>query len=332
MNTFHSFSLRPLGLALALSFTLVACGGGSSDSSEPPPSEPPVSEPPTPAEAQDLSASLSSGGLTRTYLARVPAKSNSLDALPLVIVLHGGGGSGTSIRNVTKFDAVADANGFVVAYPDGYSNSWNDGNGASDAEDAGVDDVAFVSALIDDLALRSPIDLRRVYVTGISNGGKMSLRLACQLSGRIAAAAPVAANMPDLLTANCAPARAVPMMFVHGDLDPISLRAGGVLPFGDGSSVLSTTASVAFWNDRNGCSATPSSTTTIDTVMDGTSIAYTRYAPCTAGAENRFYDVIGGGHTWPGGVQYLPVSQIGRTSDDVNAGQEMWQFFRAFAL
>jgi polyhydroxybutyrate depolymerase len=327
MNFFRSSASRALGLTLALSFNLVACGGGSSDSSEPP-----TSEPPTPADAQDLSASLSSGGLTRSYLARVPAKSDVLSALPLVIVLHGGGGSGTSIRNVTKFDAVADANGFVVAYPDGYSNSWNDGRGTTDAEEAGVDDVAFVSALIDDVAVRTRIDTRRVYVTGISNGGMMSIRLACQLSGRIAAAAPVAANMPNLLVANCAPTRAVPMMFVHGDLDPLLPRAGGVVPFGDGSSVLSTTASVAFWNDRNGCAATPASTTTIDPTVDGTSIADARYAPCTGGAENRFYDVGGGGHTWPGGVQYLPVSTIGRTSTDINAGQEAWQFFRAFAL
>jgi polyhydroxybutyrate depolymerase len=327
MNLFRSSASRALGLALALSFNLVACGGGSGDATDPP-----TSEPATPALAQDLSASLSSGGLTRTYLARVPAKSDVRSALPLVIVLHGGSGSGAGIRTVTKFDAVADANGFVVAYPDGYSNSWNDGRGTTDAEDAGVDDVAFVSALIDDVAARTPIDTRRVYVTGISNGGMMSIRLACQLSGRIAAAAPVAANMPDLLVAACAPTRAVPMMFVHGDLDPLLPRAGGVVPFGDGSSVLSTTASVAFWNDRNGCSATPSSMSTIDTVTDGTSIAYARYAPCTGGAENRFYDVIGGGHTWPGGVQYLPVSTIGRTSGDIDAGQEMWQFFRAFAL
>jgi polyhydroxybutyrate depolymerase len=324
MNTLRSPAWRVSGAALLLSLNLVACGGGGGSGES--------SDPPTPAAAQDLSASLESGGRTRTYLARVPAKSDSLDARPLVIVLHGGNGSGASIRTVTGFDAVADANGFVVAYPDGYSNSWNDGRGTTDAEEAGVDDVAFVSALIDDVAARTPIDLRRVYVTGISNGGMMSIRLACQLSNRIAAAAPVAANMPDLLTANCAPARAVPMMFVHGDLDPLLPRAGGVVPFGDGSSVLSTDASVAFWNDRNGCSSTPASTTTIDPAVDGTSIAYVRYAPCTGQAENRFYDVVGGGHTWPGGVQYLPVSSIGRTSADINAGQEMWQFFSGLTL
>jgi polyhydroxybutyrate depolymerase len=321
MNTLQQDLWRAMGSA-ALSCSLVACGGGSGESSSTP----------TAVAAQEVVASLTSGGLERTYLARVPAKSDSQAALPLVIVLHGGNGSGAGVRSLTRFDAVADANGFVVAYPDGYSNSWNDARGTTDAADASVDDVAFMAALIDDVAARTSIDQRRVYVTGISNGGMMSVRLACQLSSRITAAAVVAANVPELQAANCAPARAVPMMFVHGDQDPVSLRAGGALPFGEGGNVLSTIASVAFWNERNGCSTTAALTATIDPTVDGTSITATRYAPCTGGAENRFYDVVGGGHTWPGGVQYLPVSTIGRTSGDIDAGQEMWQFFRAFAL
>jgi polyhydroxybutyrate depolymerase len=324
MNTFRLHERCASFLVLALSLHLSACGGGgeSSDASAP--------DTPTSVAAQGVTASLDSGGLERTYLARVPAKSDAQTALPLVIALHGGNGSGQGVRSLTGFDAVADANGFVVAYPDGYSNSWNDARGATDAADAGVDDVAFVAALIDDVAARTPIDQRRVYVTGISNGGMMSVRLACQLSERITAAAVVAANVPELQTANCAPVRAVPMMFVHGDQDPVAPRAGGALPFGEGGNVLSTTASVAFWNKRNGCSATPTSTTTIDPAVDGTSIATTRYASCAAGAENRFYDVVGGGHTWPGGEQYLPVSRIGRTSTDMNASQEMWRFFSQF--
>jgi polyhydroxybutyrate depolymerase len=322
MNTLRS-PLRPvLSVALLLSSGLVACGGGSGgDSPEP-----------MPTTAQNLSASLSSGGLTRTYEARVPAKTDARNALPLVIVLHGGNGSGASIRSVAKFDTVADANGIVAAYPDGFSNSWNDGRGTTDASLAGVDDVAFVAALIDDVAARTPIDLRRVYVTGISNGGMMSIRLTCQLSSRIAAAAVVAANMPVLQTANCTPTRAVPVMWIHGDSDPVAPRGGGVSPFGAGGEVLSTTASVAFWNDLNGCATTAASTTTIDPFADGTSITYTRYAPCTRGGENRFYDVVGGGHTWPDGVQYLPVSSIGRTSTDLDASQAMWQFFQTSTL
>jgi polyhydroxybutyrate depolymerase len=268
----------------------------------------------------------------RTYAAHVPATDDASDARPLVIVFHGGRGTGDGIRRVTGFDGIADANGFVVAYPDGFSNSWNDGRGSTDAANAGVDDVAFVTALIDDLATRTPIDERRVYVTGLSNGGMMSMRLACELSSRIAAAAPVGANMPAGLTAACAPTRAVPVMLVHGDADPLLPRAGGLAPFDDGGVLLSTVESMAFWNDVGGCPQEPSSTDTVDIVDDGTTIVRERWTGCRDVAENRFYDVVGGGHTWPGGLQYLPEARIGRTSADLDAGQEMWDFFESLTL
>jgi polyhydroxybutyrate depolymerase len=307
-----------LSIAFCLPFA-AACGGGGGDG---------AAAAPTPSAAQTVSASLASGAFNRTYLAYVPAKTDTSAALPLVIALHGGGGSGAGMRSLTGLDAAADANGFVVAYPDGYATSWADGRATTDAEVAGVDDVAFASALIDDIAARTPVDRSRVYVTGISNGGMMSLRLACQLSEKIAAAAPVAANMPVNLSTACAPSRPVPTMFIHGDLDPLMPRNGGVIPLGAGGSVSSTAASVAFWNDRNGCASAPTETSVIDPVADNTSITLTRYAGCTGGGENRFYDVVGGGHTWPSGVQYQPVVIIGRTSGDIDANQEIWRFFR----
>jgi polyhydroxybutyrate depolymerase len=275
---------------------------------------------------------LPSGGITRTYQAHVPAKTDREAALPLVIALHGGNGTGASMRNLTSLDAVADDSGFVVAYPDGYANSWADGRGTTDAEVAGVNDVAFIGALIDDIAARTPIDARRVYVTGISNGGMMSLRLACALSSRIAAVAPVAANMPSALLSSCTPTRPVPVMFVHGDQDLLMPRDGGVVPLGAGGAVQSTAASVALWNGLNGCAAMATSSATIDAAADGTSISLLRYGGCGAGVDNRFYDVVGGGHTWPGGLQYQSIALIGRTSSEINAGQEMWSFFRGATL
>jgi polyhydroxybutyrate depolymerase len=278
--------------------------------------------------AQELTASLASGGRSRSYQARVPAKSDSQQALPLVIALHGGGGTGAGMPTLTGLDAVADSEGFVVVYPDGFSNSWADGRGTTDAELAGVDDVAFVAALIDDIAARTAVDRRRVHVIGISNGGMMSIRLACELSDRIAAAAAVAANMPANLSATCNPRHVVPMMFVHGDLDALMPRAGGSIPVGAGGTVLSTANSVAFWNARNGCAGTPATITTLDPAADATAIVASRFAPCTSGTENRYYDVAGGGHTWPGGVEYQPVALIGRTSMDMHASLEAWQFFQ----
>ena len=301
---------------------MAACGGGGGDGDGAA----------TPSSVQALSASLSVGGWARTYQAHVPAKADSAAALPLVIALHGGAGTGAGMRSLTSLDAVADSNAFVVAYPDGYANSWADGRGTTDAEVAGVDDVAFMAALIDDIATRTPIDRRRVYVTGISNGGMMSLRLACELSARVAAVAPVAANMPSSLSARCAPTRAVPVMFMHGNEDRLMPRSGGTLTLGAGGDVDSTSASVALWNALNGCAASPSATTTIDTVSDATSIAFSRFGGCRGGVDNRFYDVVGGGHTWPGGLQYLGVAVIGRTSNDIDASREVWSFFSGVAL
>lgn len=319
MNAVPGSWWRVAGAMLLASLT--ACGGGGGDA-----------PPPTPSAALDIAASVPSGGLARSYAARVPAKADAGSALPLVIALHGGAGTGAGMRGLTALDAVADRNGFVAAFPDGVSNSWADGRGTTAAEVAGVDDVAFIAALIDDVAARTPIDKRRVYVIGISNGGMMSLRVACELSQRVAAIGVVAANLPLSLQSRCNPSRAVPAMFVHGDLDPLMPRAGGVIPLGAGGTVLSTAASVAFWNTRNGCPATATATSVIDAVNDGTSITLSRHAGCSGGAENRFYDVIGGGHTWPGGVQYQPVALIGRTSNDIDASQEAWQFLSGYSL
>jgi polyhydroxybutyrate depolymerase len=164
-----------------------------------------------------------------------------------------------------------------------------------------------------------------------SYGGMMSLRLACQLANKVVAAAPVAANLPSNLSATCRPTRAVPMMFVHGTADTLMPRQGGAIAVGAGGEVLSTTACVALWNQLNSC---PSSGTqrTFDTVADGTSINSTVYAGCAGGAENRFDDVIGGGHTWPGGAQYAAEALIGKTSDDMNASLEIWRFVSRFSF
>ncbi|HEU5370452.1 MAG TPA: PHB depolymerase family esterase, partial [Ktedonobacterales bacterium] len=153
----------------------------------------------------DFSGSLSSGGLTRTYQGHLPSSYDGVKALPLVLALHGHGGDGQGMLRLTHLNRIADQHGFIVVYPDGYQKSWADGRGATEADQAGVDDVGFLSALIDALANQYKVDQKRVYVTGISNGGFMSERLACDLSNKVAAVAAVAATMPTGLAARCAP-------------------------------------------------------------------------------------------------------------------------------
>ncbi len=324
-----AFIFRAAVATCLISLSLAACGGRGLRNRA---SAPPAPAPQVSVQTQELSGNVTRGGLVRTFTAHIPAPADSTQPLPLLIALHGGGGNGAGMRRLSGLDAVSDANGFVVAYPDGHLKNWADGRGTGDSEKAGVDDVAFISALIDQLAQFTPIDTKRVYVTGISNGGMMSLRLACALSDKIAGIAAVAANMPANLAVNCRPARPMPIMFVHGNADTFVPRAGGTITKGSGGQVLSTTASINFWLRANLCPNLMTAVTVIDPANDGTSIYLSKYAGCAAGGDVRFYDVINGGHTWPGGTQYLPQIAVGKVSQDMNTGQEIWRFLSAFSL
>jgi polyhydroxybutyrate depolymerase len=148
--------------------------------------------------------SLTVGGVERRYLLHVPPHLAPGRAAALVLAFHGGGTHDWSMPGLTHFDPLADREGFLVAYPDGLDRSWNDGRGMSAA-----DDVAFVRAVIEDIERSHDVDPRRIYATGISNGGFFSNKLACDLSDKIAAVASVAATMPEKLVSACKPSRPV---------------------------------------------------------------------------------------------------------------------------
>ncbi len=285
---------------------------------------------PTPVR-HDFSGSLSSGGLTRTYRGHLPSSYDGVKALPLVLALHGNGGDGQGMQRLTHLNSIADEHGFIVVYPDGYQKSWADGRGATEADQAGVDDVSFLSALIDALANQYQVDPKRVYVTGISNGGFMTQRLACDLSNKIAAAAAVAATMPTGLAARCAPRRPVPFLLMQGADDPFVPVQGGAVK-GERGTVLSASATIQKWVSIDGCPASPATGNEPDTANDGTSVSYQLYSGCRNRSAVALYLVAGGGHTWPGGLQYLPAALIGKTSRDIDAGEVIWSFFQPQAL
>jgi polyhydroxybutyrate depolymerase len=272
--------------------------------------------------------SLELDGLRRTYQLFLPSSYDGTRAVPLVMVLHGGMGNGEGISNVTAFSTVAEREGFIVVYPNGYQESWADGRGTTAADEAGVDDVAFISRLIEKLSTDYRIVYEQVYVTGFSNGGHMSYRLACELSEKIAAVAPVAASLSENLAASCSPQRPVPVLQIHGTADPIRPYEGGEAR----GMVLSAPASVAFWASKNGCSSEPSSTNLPDIAQDGTTVTLTAYTNCQQGGDVQHYIVVEGGHTWPGGLQYLPERRIGKTSQDINASEVIWKFFAEHSL
>lgn len=174
-----------------------------------------------------------------------------------------------------------------------------------------------------------PVDPERIYVTGASNGGMMTQRLACEATGAFAAAAAVISSMPAAL--DCRPSRPFPMLFINGTDDPLMPYQGGQVHFyrRQLGEVLSTPETVAFWAANNGCNPTPESVLLDLDPDDGTWIALDSYSGCQAGAQVLLYTVNGGGHTWPGGSQYLPEFVVGKVSNDMESNQAIWGFFAA---
>jgi polyhydroxybutyrate depolymerase len=278
---------------------------------------------------QTVTGSITSGGLTRTYRLHVPAITPS-KAVSLVISLNGRGGTGQQLSGLTKFDALADKAGVVIVYPDGYEKSWADGRGGTPADKAGVDDVALISSLIDALSGQFKIDPTRVYAFGISNGGHMALRLACELPSRIVAVGVVAATMGEKLAQRCQPTAAVSVLLMHGTSDPLSPYNGGD-EGGDRGVVLSAEAAVTKWASWNACKSKPTITPLPDMTNDGTRVNRWVYSACSSGSEVAFYQIEGGGHTWPSGPQYLPERIIGKVSRDLDASAVIWGFFSRFS-
>jgi polyhydroxybutyrate depolymerase len=290
--------------------------------------------------ADNRSGSLMVNGLKRTYIIHLPATVNTM--MPLVIVLHGGGGKGKSMVKLTNsgFDKLSDKKGFIVVYPDGIDKHWNDDRNGSETgyvtHEKNIDDVGFISALIDELIKKYNIDSKRVYVTGMSNGAIMSYRLGCELSGKIAAIAPVAGNIPENLQ-NCRPSNPVPVLAINGDKDPLVPYDGGEVtgPFGKKKlgKVLSTHESILFWVKTNGCSSNPVVTDVPDNDRDdGTRVQKLQFMNDRNNCDVILYTIKGGGHTWPGGYQYLGEWIVGKTCRDIIATEVIWEFFEKHSL
>jgi polyhydroxybutyrate depolymerase len=276
------------------------------------------------SEGRDKQATITVGGVDRHYLVHVPDSVKG--PAPLVLVFHGGGGHARNMPKFTGFDKLADEQGFVVAYPDSFNRSWNDTRGLSPA-----DDVGFVRALIDELQRTAGIDPKRIYATGISNGGFFSQRLACDLTDKIAAVASVAATMPETLVPVCKPSRPISVMFMNGTKDPlVKLQGGPVLR--DRGVAISLAAASKFWRDFDQTSANSVTQDLPDKADDGTTIHREEFSGGKQGTQVVVYTIIGGGHSWPGGTQYLPKILIGRVTHNLDATQEIWKFFQKHSL
>lgn len=261
---------------------------------------------------------LSSAGQRRRYLLHVPQDADLSQPIPLVITLHGFAQWPANQATVSQWNALADAEGFIVVYPagTGFPKRWDAASPPPNNAD-----IQFLSDLIDELESKFPIDPERIYLNGLSNGGGMSVAFSCAFPERVAAFGSVAGAYVTPWE-NCQQSRAVPALIFHGDADPIVPFTGGqggpnniVLP--DIKTWVSQLAA------RSGCSG---ATTTIPTAPG---VKGDRFEDCAADLD--FYVIAGGGHTWPGGNP-LPEWITGKTSDLIDASAVMWEFFQTHAL
>lgn len=289
-----------------------------------------------PRTAHELQEILSLDGTQRRYRVYVPSsyESAAVSPRPLVLAFHGWGQSAAGMSRLTGLDELAEKYDFIIAYPEAIDGNWNDGRPNINPT---VDDVSFVRELIDALESQYRIDPKRIYATGLSNGGHMCNRLAIEMSDRIAAVAPVAAVISKALSQSPVAGQPVPLLLIEGDADPVTPYGGGIVGRAgiNRGEVLSADATITYWVARNHAASQAAVLIEPDVdPRDGTRVRRATYAKSEqgAGAEVEFLRIEGGGHTWPQGLQYLPESLIGRTSRDVSASEEIWEFFSRQAL
>lgn len=284
----------------------------------------------------DYENALTMGTLSRRYKIHVPQGYSGTTPMPVVVYLHGGGGSSDAAQNDGLF-SFSDTYGFLLVAPDGTGIlhdkllTWNGGSWTASgggttqccgyAVERNVDDVAFIDSVIKDVEAKFSVDTDKIFATGISNGGLMSFRLGCDLSETFAAIAPVASpGVPN----DCAPERLVPALYIHGTSDPCALYNGGIGGGCIGKQKLNTLpakTSVENWRD------------VVHNTSNGESAYHRGKADCTlypggtSGADVEFCTITDGGHTWPSGNQYLPEDKVGPVSYDLSFDQ-IWEFFK----
>jgi polyhydroxybutyrate depolymerase len=277
------------------------------------------------------------GSVTRTYTAVVPEQKPA----PLVVVLHGNTQQGADMMSRTSWPEVARRERFAVVFPDGLNRSWADLRARKERigrmPPEGTDDIAFLSALIEMLIADGIADAKRIYVTGLSNGGAMTMSLVCTRANTFAAAAAVIINLTDGLASACRPARPVPLLLMNGTQDPL-------VPFngGKGSSWFavdgfwSTAKTVQFWRDKSGCAPADAASADLPDRDPGDGSTVTLISStCPPQRDVLLYRVDGGGHRFPGRLpdarmRRLADSIFGTQNHDIDGPEVIWEFFQKF--
>ena len=264
---------------------------------------------------QTMIKSLTFESNTRSYRIFIPKSYNLVKKYPLVFNLHGNGSNAEEQEAYSEMNLIADTADFIVVYPDGIGNTWN--SGFNIPYDSGTNDVGFISMLIDTLAANYNIDMQRIYSCGMSMGGFMSYRLACELHNRIAAIASVTGLMSIQVPPNCQQQKPVPVLQFHGTSDSTVYYNGNFYH-------TSVDYTIDWWNQKNNCDSSSIVKNFPDLVNEGSTVTKFSYSICDQNSEVVLYKINNGGHTWPGAVS-LP--SLGNTNQDIKASVEIWEFF-----
>ncbi len=272
--------------------------------------------------AIELTLTMNYQNQARNFIVHFPPGYSAGSHLPVVFNFHGYGSDASQQEFYSIMDPVADANSFIVVYPNGIANSWN--VGFTGTYNTGTDDVGFTSKMIDTLYQLYSIDLTRVYACGMSNGGFMSHRLACELENRIAAIASVTGSLTDSTAYYCTLQRRIPIMEVHGTADPL-------VPYDGEAGILSQAQLINFWLNKDQCPGDSDiyNFPDINTTTDSSTVQRIRYLNCSNNTRLWYYKITGGGHSWPG-ASYPYI--YGPTNGDIDGATEIWKFFKQFTL
>lgn len=273
-------------------------------------------------------------GYQRQFILYSPRRAERSQAsLPLVIVLHGGGGTAQQMIRLSRgrWNKLADKHGFLVVYPNAVDKVWDFGKGRiSEALSQRVNDLDYFKSVIARIQLLRTVDRDRIFATGISRGGQASYYLACNLPDQIRAIMPVAMPLPAYLAGDCQNGPPIGIAVMNGTDDrQVPYNGGTIVVLGKPRDVvLSTSKTLEIWTRRNRCGGLAVKSERDRLARDGTSVSFRQWS-CNA-APVWLYQIHGGGHTWPSGRQYLPVRLVGRTSREVDAAVEGWRFFSQF--
>lgn len=285
------------------------------------------------AHAELALETIAVNGVERTYFIHQPDDLSNTAPVPLVLALHGGGrGDGEKLASYLHLNSLADRHRFIVIYPNGIHAHWNDGRGYTSRgkSDPSIDDVGFISTLIDQQIKSNHVDAAKVYVAGVSNGGMMTYRLGCEITEKVTAIAPVIANIPANIIEDCQPSAPLPVLVINGTEDPLVPWDGGEVRFFRKRMgiVLSTEKSVKFWLNRNHCFPEPAVVSLPDLDPDDRStVSVYRYSNPDQNCDVQLYTIYGGGHNIPGSKARDMPLVLGQKNNDINTSEVIWNFF-----